>query len=223
MKSDRSEIVVVLDRSGSMQEARKDHEGGLNSFVADQRGLAGEVTFTLIQFDTQNPCEVVYDGVPIADVGPCELVPRGGTPLLDAVGRAVAHVAKRIDARSPKPDQVLVMIITDGEENESREWTKAKVAALVKEREATHGWKFLFLGANVDAFAEAGSLGVAAWSTSSFVNNRRGVAAMYHATTANTLSARQAVQSGLTGQAVNASYNYSDTQRSAMADDAEEK
>ena len=89
------DILLILDRSGSMQERKADHEGGVRSFVEDQRQLEGDVRFTLVQFDTNDPCEIVYDRVPITAVGPIHLIPRGGTPLLDAVGKAVAHLRLR--------------------------------------------------------------------------------------------------------------------------------
>src|SRR5687767_5131529 len=122
MKQDYTEIVVLLDRSGSMQHGKDDHEGGLMSFVEDQQQLEGDVRFTLIQFDNVEPCEIVYDGVPIGDVDQIKLIPRGGTPLLDAVGLTIAHIAERL--ADAKPDQVVVMIITDGQENSSREYRR---------------------------------------------------------------------------------------------------
>lgn len=186
---DNTEIVVILDRSGSMQVARSDHEGGLNSFVEDQKGLAGDVRFTLVQFDSQNPCEIIYDGVPITEVGKCELIPRGGTPLLDAIGRAVAHVTKRQNERETKPDHTVVMVITDGQENCSREFTKGAIRSLVTEKEQG-AWKFLFLGANIDSFSEGGALGVASASTMSFANNSVGVQSMYSSVSHKTLQAR---------------------------------
>lgn len=185
---ERTEIVVLLDRSGSMETAKSDHEGGLNSFVQDQRDLAGEVRFTLIQFDTDAPCEVVYDGVPVEEVQRCTLIPRGGTPLLDAIGKAVAHVRKRLDTFT---GPVIFMIITDGEENSSREFKKEAVKKLIANREKA-GWQFLFLGANVDAFAEAGGLGIAAGRTSGFANNHVGTESLYRNTSANLRRARTA-------------------------------
>lgn len=121
--------------------------------------------FTLIQFDTANPCEVVYDRVRLDDVGPITLTPRGGTPLLDAMGRALDHLTKY------NPEEVIVMVITDGEENESREWTCDRIKARVTELEAKD-WKFLFLGANIDAFAEAGGLGIGVGTTVAFAQGR---------------------------------------------------
>lgn len=190
---DYSEFVIILDRSGSMQQAARDHEGGLNSFVQDQKRLDGDVRLTLIQFDSENPCEVVYDGATIDKVGDVRLIPRGGTPLLDAVGLGVAHVSKRIGAQTAKPDIVVVMVITDGEENSSREWTKARVKQLIADKEK-EGWKFLYLGANVDAFAEASGVGFSASTTANFCNNAIGVRNTYAYVSSGAVCARMTVQ-----------------------------
>ena len=99
MKQDYTEIVVLLDRSGSMQHGKDDHEGGLMSFVEDQQQLEGDVRFTLIQFDNVEPCEIVYDGVSIAEVDQVKLIPRGGTPLLDAVGRGINDLDANHDGK----------------------------------------------------------------------------------------------------------------------------
>lgn len=152
-KEHGTEIVVIMDRSGSMQKVRHDMESGLNHFVEDQRNLNDSgCKFTLIQFDSQHEC--VYDGVPIADVPPIALRPRGRTALLDAVGETLSSLLER------KPEgKVVVLIVTDGRENASREWTRASVESLVKECEAAK-WEIVFLGANVDSFAEAHRIGV---------------------------------------------------------------
>lgn len=170
-----TEIVVLLDRSGSMQTQKSDHEGGLRSFVDDQKSLAGDVRFTLIQFDTESPCDVIYDGVPITDVKDIFLIPRGGTPLLDAVLKSTAHVERRIGADKPN---VLFMIITDGEENSSREAKRDVVKQRIADLESK-GWVFLFLGANIDAFHEASSIGASVVRACNFVGNAASVAALY--------------------------------------------
>lgn len=166
------DVLVILDRSGSMQDRKADHEGGLKSFVEDQQKVSGEVRFTLIQFDTTNPCEVMYDRVPVEKVKEIRLVPRGGTPLLDAVGMALDHLTKHA------PSEVICMVITDGEENSSKEWTRERVKARISDLEK-QSWTFLFLGANVDAFAEAGSMGIAAAGTVAFAQNSAGINATY--------------------------------------------
>lgn len=162
-----TKIGIVLDRSGSMQLKRDDFVGGLRSFINDQKGKDGEARLTLIQFDTVDACEIVVDDVNIDDVDAdkIDLIPRSGTPLLDAVGKSIAHIA----TKTTKNDDVIMMIITDGEENSSREWTRdaLKQAIVSKEKEK---WSFLFLGAGIDAFAEAGSFGVHQNTCASFSN-----------------------------------------------------
>lgn len=222
--SDYSEIVVLLDRSGSMQSAKDDHEGGLRSFVEDQKQLEGDVRFTLVQFDSQGPCEIVYDGVPIAEVGEIKLTPRGGTPLLDAIGLATSHVEKRLDGK--KPDQVIVMVITDGEENSSREWTRERIKGRIEELEKRE-WKFLYLGANVDAFSEAGGLGIARTSAMNFnAASPRAIAATYANTSSKLRASRQYAHANkvggqyLTGvdyDNMKAFFNYTDEDRAASA------
>lgn len=158
--SERRDIVILLDRSGSMQHARDDHEGGLRSFVRDMRELAGDTHLTFIRFDSFDPCEVVCEARQLVEFPDSDLtlVPRGDTPLLDAVGTVLSRYAETL---SP---QTIMMIITDGQENASRKWTKEQVQKLVKEREDA-GWKILYLGANVDEFLEAAQLGVGRGTT----------------------------------------------------------
>lgn len=211
------DLLVILDRSGSMQDARADHEGGLKSFVEDQRDLAGDVRLTLVQFDTEAPCEVVYDRTPVADVTDIRLIPRGGTPLFDAVGKAVSHLRAQLSETA----QVVVMVITDGQENASREWTKARVKALVTELEAK-AWSFLFLGANMDAFAEGAAIGISGMTSVNFNNARPDtVHAAYSVTSSNVLRSRGLASSGASRQAVTACLNYTDDQRAATAGDVE--
>src|SRR5512139_200671 len=155
MTSDYTELVILLDRSGSMQTGRSDHEGGLRSFIKDQRGLPGDVRLTFVRFDSADPFELIYDGQPLMGVDEykLELLPRGGTPLLAAIMKTIAHVKERLGKSDQTPDQVLFMIITDGEENSSgREYSRENVKKAIAECEKS-GWKVLYLGANVDAFA----------------------------------------------------------------------
>jgi hypothetical protein len=179
------DILVILDRSGSMQTGQKDHEGGLRSFVEDQKGLDGEVWFTMAQFDTQDPCEILFDRVPIRDVDTAKivLIPRGGTPLHDAVGRAISHLEAKTNG-----NQTIVMVITDGEENSSKEWTKARVKERVAALEAK-GWTFLFLGANIDAFHEGGQIGVAVATTANYSDKTPGSINAMYGTLSNKLGA----------------------------------
>lgn len=163
----KTEVIVLLDRSGSMQSRKADHEGGLRSFVEDQKKLDGECLFTFIQFDSENPCDVVYDGVPIQEVKDISLVPRGGTPLLDAVGLTITRLDGRLGSGKLEDTFAVLLIITDGGENESRQFSKEQIQKLIKDREALN-WKVLYLGANVDAFSEAGRIGLSASNAANF-------------------------------------------------------
>lgn len=229
---DHSEFVILLDRSGSMQDAKDDHIGGLKSFIEDQKKLEGDVRITLIQFDTQAPCEVLYSRTPIEQVEEVDLVPRGGTPLLDAIGLGIAHYRQSLG--EDKPDQVIVMIITDGQENSSREFTRERVRSLIAEQEAK-GWTFLYLGANVDAFAEAGQIGVrtdyAANYSVSEVKTSGGIA-LYGNLASNATRARTNLQHKLQANAgagrslsaedlaeVQANFGFSAQQRKEMTGD----
>jgi uncharacterized protein YegL len=211
MRPDTTEIVVLLDRSGSMQHGKDDHEGGLMSFVEDQKQLAGDVRFTLIQFDNVDPCEVIYDGVPISEVEDIRLIPRGGTPLLDAVGLTIAHVAERLEGRDP--DQVVVMIITDGQENSSQKYNRDQVKRLVQEYEADRNWKFLYLGADVDAFAEAGGLAIPAGTALQMAKTSKGIRGAYAAMSENTRACRAMFQEDMAAEVAFESYSFSEEQR----------
>lgn len=153
--------IFILDRSGSMDSCREDTIGGFNAFVREQREFGG--TLTLVLFDHEY--QVVYKEKPIGDVEPLTaetFVPRGSTALLDAIGRTIKNT------KSAKPT---VVILTDGHENCSREYTKAHIKDLVNQC-TKDGWTFVYLGANQDAFAEAGALGIAPATTLNYDANR---------------------------------------------------
>lgn len=146
--------VFILDRSGSMETCRDDTIGGFNAFLAEQKVDGG--TLTLILFDHEY--EMIYERKSINDVEPLTtqtFVPRGSTALLDAIGKTIKNIT------APTPT---VVILTDGHENSSRDYTKAHIKDLV-EQKTKDGWTFVYLGANQDAFAEAGSIGIAPAAT----------------------------------------------------------
>lgn len=212
---DSLDLLVILDRSGSMEAARADHEGGLRSFVRDQRDMAGDVRLTLVQFDSQDPCEIVFDRRPLEQVkdDDIRLIPRGGTPLLDAVGQAVAHLRQQLRGAA----KVIVLVITDGEENSSCEWTKDRVKALVAECQREE-WQFLFLGADIDAFGEAGSIGVSSVHAMAFTNMvPDSVAAAYSSTSDNLRSTRRSLVDGASMKMAAEELAYSPLQRAATA------
>lgn len=203
------DLLIILDRSGSMADRRTDHEGGLRSFVQDQRDLEGDVRLTFVQFDSVNPCEIVYDRVPLDKVDRIELIPRGWTPLLDAMGTAMAHLSKQ------NPEEVICLVVTDGQENASHEWTKARVATRVKELEAAN-WKFLYLGANVDAFNEAAAVGIGGANAMNFSHaSGQTVSSVYAASASNVRGYRRARAGGQSVAAASVNLNYTAGQRNA--------
>jgi uncharacterized protein YegL len=161
MRSDLTDITMVIDRSGSMQSIRTDAEGGINSFIEQQKQEPGEANVTLVQFDTDY--EFVHSGVPIRQVPAFKLVPRGSTALLDAVGRAINETGARLAAtnEAQRPGLVAFVIVTDGEENSSREFTRDQIRTMVEHQQSAYKWQFTFLAANQDAFAAGGSMGIA--------------------------------------------------------------
>ena len=163
-------ISVVLDRSGSMASIADDIVGGFNTFIEQQRSEEGEARVTLVQFDSEDPFEVLIDGqdldqVPALD--PNRYIPRGGTPLWDAVGRMIARIdseiGSRADAGKPIEDQ-LVLIVTDGFENASMELDGPTLANLIEARKKL-SWTFVFLGSDESTFAEGARMRVSAGNT----------------------------------------------------------
>ena len=155
----RSLIAVLLDRSGSMESIKSDTEGGFNAFIAGQRNGPLDVRVTLAQFDTDY--DVVYAHRPVQEVPPLALQPRGMTALYDAVGKLITDVGAELAAlpENERPGRVVVVVLTDGHENSSREWTHDAVSAAIGRQEREYGWDFLFLGANMDAVAVGEQLG----------------------------------------------------------------
>jgi hypothetical protein len=176
-------INVILDRSGSMGTIRNDVIGGFNAFLEDQqKGVSGEATVSLIQFDDRY--EVNYLNVPIEKAEKLSeetYVPRGMTALLDAMGRTINDLGDRLRGlpENERPSRVLVMVFTDGYENSSQEFTQQKIAELVKQQEDQWNWTFLFLGANIDSFATGGSLGISANSTINYDSTSKGIRSAY--------------------------------------------
>lgn len=161
MRKDLTDITMVIDRSGSMESIRADAEGGINTFIDSQKKESGEALFTLVQFDTEY--EFVHRGVAIGEVSRYSLVPRGATALLDAVGRAINETGSRLAAmpEHERPGLVVLVIVTDGQENSSKEFNRDKIRQMIEHQQSVYRWQFTFLAANQDAFAEGATLGIA--------------------------------------------------------------
>ena len=180
----RPHIYLLLDRSGSMASMVGDVIGGFNTFLDDQRALSDDARMTLVQFDSQDPQEVLVHAAPLGRVrrlSPRTFQPRGGTPLLDATGRLIARAAVRVEERrqlKKRPEEIIFVTITDGHENQSVEYSKAAIMRLVAEKQAA-GWTFVYLGAGLDAYGEAGGLGYDARSSVAWAPDGTGARAAF--------------------------------------------
>lgn len=189
---DLCEIVAIVDRSGSMGAISTAMAKGFNELIEDQKTKPGRCHVTLVQFDTGH-IDTLYEDLDIADVPEFALHPRGGTPLLDAVGQTINRVKARHEATAEDevPGRVLVLIITDGEENASREFKQPQVKAMVEERtRSAAAWEFSYLGANVDAFHEASGLGVSAAASSGYTPDSASVSMAFRSVSASVASYR---------------------------------
>ena len=165
MKKNLTELVFILDRSGSMAGLEKDTIGGFNAMIEKQRGEPGEALISTVLFD--NETEVIHDRVPLDRVPALtekEYFVRGCTALLDAVGGAIHHIGNvhKYAREEDRPEKTLFVITTDGMENASHFYNYEQVRAMIERQRETYGWEFLFLGANIDAAREAARFGIRA-------------------------------------------------------------
>jgi len=209
MRTDLTDITMVIDRSGSMDSIKTDAEGGINTFIESQKSEPGEALLTLVQFDTEY--EFVHQGVPIGSVPKFKLVPRGSTALLDAVGRAISEAGTRLAAieEAQRPGLVVFVIVTDGAENSSKEFTREKIREMIEHQQSAYKWQFTFLAANQDAFAEGASLGIAQAGTAGYAMDKMQNA--YAATAKKMSRMRKAVSEGET-----VDNNFTDEERGEM-------
>ena len=180
MNSNLTEIVFILDRSGSMHGLEADTIGGYNSFLENQKKEEGETLVTTVLFDDEY--ELLYNGVAInsAKLTSKQYFVRGCTALLDAVGKTIIDIKRRI-ANKPenqRPSKVIFVITTDGMENASTEFTKAKVKELITHQQEMENWEFLFFGANIDSASTAESIGINAEDAIDFEASSAGVKSM---------------------------------------------
>lgn len=177
-----TELVFILDRSGSMQGLERDTIGGFNSMLEKQRKESGEAVISTVLFD--NLTEVIHDRVSIADVPDLtenEYFVRGCTALLDAVGGAIHHIGNvhKYARKEDIPEKTLFVITTDGMENASRYYTYDRVRQMIERQKERYGWEFIFLGANIDAAAEAKRFGIDETMAANFHCDEAGTALNY--------------------------------------------
>lgn len=209
MNNNLTDITLIVDRSGSMQSIKLEAQNGINHFIEEQKKLEGEALFTLIEFDTEY--KVVYNAVPIKEVEKYFLVPRGMTALLDAVGNAINNTGVRLSnmEEEDRPALVIMAIITDGEENSSKEFTRPSIKKMITEQTDKYNWQFTFLGANQDAFKEASSIGISYSATAGFVGQSVGYA---YGGLSNNISGMRTAR--MKGQAI--TNTYTDDDRAKM-------
>jgi Mg-chelatase subunit ChlD len=214
---DATHIAVLLDRSGSMGDIKDDAIGGFNCFLKEQKAAGANATLTLVQFDTEST-DVVHESMPILEVPDLNhqtFQPRGGTPLLDALGQTIDSTGRALAAipEANRPNKVVFVVITDGQENSSHQHTKASVKEKIDHQSDQYNWQFVFLGANQNAFDEAGAVGIAMPNAANFAPARMQVA--FAATAANVASYRRS------GNA--AKLAYSEDQRAEMLEESDKE
>ena len=193
MDSDLTEIICIIDRSGSMHQIRDDAIGGFNAFLEGQQKHPGRARFTLVLFN--HTYERIHDGLDLQEATPLDettYVPQGNTALLDAVGRTIDSVGNRL-AETPeaeRPGTVIVAILTDGLENASSDYTRDRVAEMIKHQQEKYGWQFVFLAANQDAFQAAKKLNIQAADAMAFAATKSGIREAYQNLTADVSSRR---------------------------------
>ena len=172
------QIICILDRSGSMSNLAADTIGGYNSFIEQQKSKSGTAEVTTVLFDDQY--EKISDAVDlqkVPELTSAEYFARGTTALLDATGRTLIETLSRMEREKicPAKRRVLVLIMTDGYENASKEFTKAKVKSLVEATQKQYDWNYVFIGANIDAAAEAGGIGIKPRHAAQYAPTREGI------------------------------------------------
>ena len=182
MKNNLTEIVFILDRSGSMGHLVTDTIGGFNAFVEDQKKEDGEAVLITILFDDQY--EILHNGVDVKTVSPLttkEYFARGMTALLDAIGKTINTVGERLNKMEEdnKPSKVIFVITTDGQENSSREFTQPQIKEMIEKQTNTYNWQFMFLGANIDAVSTAQNFGISGQFASNWTASSVGTDSLY--------------------------------------------
>lgn len=203
-------IIMLVDRSGSMQSCREATQEGINGLFAGQSAEGGWATASLYQFDTEH--EVVFAHVPLDQVPPYRLVPRGGTALLDAIGFAFALEGEWLGslAEDQRPGTVIAVIATDGMENSSREYKRPQIQEIIRQQQEVYSWQILFIGANMDAVQVATSYGISAPHAMTFRASPAGAAKSLNAV-------HRAMSRGRRGEG----YGFTAEERVAALDDGD--
>ena len=186
MKDNLTEIVFILDKSGSMGHLRSDTIGGYNTYIEDQKKEPGEAYLTTVLFDDEYV--LLHDHIDLKEVQPLterDYRPGGCTALMDAIGKTINSVGQRL-ANTPeeeRPAHVIFVITTDGYENASKEFDRKKIKAMIEHQQSKYSWTFLFLGAGINAYSEAKSIGIGGMCAMSVQASDVGTANLYKSVT----------------------------------------
>lgn len=199
MKNNLTEIVFILDRSGSMSGLEADTIGGFNSMIEKQKKEAGEALISTVLFD--NFSEVIHDRISVGRVEPMtdrEYYVRGCTALLDAIGGAIHHIGNihKYAREEDVPEHTLFVITTDGMENASRRYDSETVKKMIERQKAKYGWEFLFLGANIDAVETASRFGIGADRAVNYHSDHQGTQLNYEVLSAAVSTVRSSATLG---------------------------
>lgn len=193
LKKNLTELVFILDRSGSMYQLVNDTIGGFNSMIEEQKKEPGEAYVTTVLFDGQY--ELLHDHIDLKEVKPItdkEYYARGSTALLDAVGKTINSIGARLNntPEDERPDKVIFVITTDGYENCSREFNRTQIKEMIEHQQNKYSWTFMFLGANMDAVSEAATLGINTNFAKTYTANSIGTESVYRSVSCAMASAR---------------------------------
>ena len=210
MKKNFTKIVFILDASGSMHHLRDDTIGGFNAMIEEQKGLPGTVSVTTVLFDTE--VSILHDNVPLEAMEPLtrnDYCPGGGTALLDAVGGTIDVVGEELATlpEEERPDKVLFVITTDGQENASRAFSKEMVKQRIEHQQSKYNWRFIFLGANIDAVSTGASLGFGNGYSKTYTATQVGTESVYKAMSKTITTARSADSIATLDAAINTCLN----------------
>ena len=199
MKKNLTEIIFILDRSGSMSGLEADTIGGFNSMIEKQKKADGEAMISTVLFD--NVSEVIHDRVSVLDIQPMtdkDYTVRGCTALLDAIGGAIHHIGDihKYARAEDVPEHTLFVITTDGMENASRHYNAERVKQMIERQKARYGWEFLFLGANIDAVETARHFGIGADRAVNYHSDSAGTQLNYEVLSEAICAVRGSVQLG---------------------------
>ena len=209
MKKNLTELVFILDRSGSMGGLEADTIGGFNAMIEQQKKEAGEAYVSTVLFD--NVSEVLHDRVKLQDVPKMtdrDYTVRGCTALIDAIGGAIHHIANIHKYARPEdvPEKTMFIITTDGMENASRRYSSDEVKKMIEKEKSKYGWEFLFIGANIDAVETGARFGIGRDRVANYKADAQGTELLY-ATVSKTVSAHRAAPMGCAAPTIDPSWN----------------